>query len=175
VLIGEMRDLETIEAALTISETGHLVFATLHTNSASTTINRIIDVFPPHQQQQIRSKLSFVLQGIISQQLIPRWNNPGRALAVEVMVPNPAIRNLIREDKVQQIYGQMQLGQEKFGMQTLNQALHALVIRRMISPEEALLRSLEPEELRNMLDGRHGGAPLSGRPPAPTQRPPPKS
>src|ERR1700684_3889313 len=104
VLVGEMRDLETVEAALTISETGHLVFATLHTNSAISTINRIIDVFPPHQQPQIRSKLSFVLQGGVSQQLLPRHNAPGRVLALEILVPNPAIRNLIREDKVHQIY-----------------------------------------------------------------------
>src|SRR6266850_486789 len=116
VLIGEMRDLETIEAALTIAETGHLVFATLHTNSAISSINRIIDVFPPHQQQQIRSKLSFVLQAVVTQQLIPRHNAPGRALALEVMIPNAAIRNLIREDKVQQIYSQMQIGQDKYGM-----------------------------------------------------------
>ena len=126
VLVGEMRDLETIEAALTISETGHLVFATLHTNSAVSTINRIIDVFPPHQQPQIRAKLSFVLQGVVSQQLLPRHEAPGRVLALEVMVPNPAIRNLIREDKVHQIYSQMQVGQEKYAMQTLNQSLYAL-------------------------------------------------
>src|SRR5579871_1828848 len=107
VLVGEMRDLETIEAALTISETGHLVFATLHTNSAVSTINRIIDAFPPHQQDQIRAKVSFVLQGVISQQLVPRMGQPGRVLALEVLVPNPAIRNLIREDKVHQIYSQM--------------------------------------------------------------------
>jgi twitching motility protein PilT len=126
VLVGEMRDLETIEAALTISETGHLVFATLHTNSAISTINRIIDVFPPHQQPQIRAKLSFVLQGVISQQLLPRHNAPGRVLALEVLVPNQAIRNLIREDKVHQIYSQMQVGQDKYAMQTLNQSLFSL-------------------------------------------------
>jgi twitching motility protein PilT len=154
VLVGEMRDLETIEAALTISETGHLVFATLHTNSAVSTINRIIDVFPPHQQPQVRSKLSFVLQGVVSQQLLPRMGAPGRVLALEVLVPNPAIRNLIREDKVHQIYSQMQVGQEKFGMQTLNQSLYSLYQRRLISQEEAMGRSLEPEELRMMLEGR---------------------
>ena len=104
VLVGEMRDLETIEAALTISETGHLVFATLHTNSAISTINRIIDVFPPHQQAQVRSKLSFVLQGVVSQQLLPALSGPGRVMALEILVPNAAIRNLIREDKVHQIY-----------------------------------------------------------------------
>ena len=156
VLVGEMRDLETIEAALTISETGHLVFATLHTNSAISSINRIIDVFPPHQQQQIRSKLSFVLQGVITQQLIARHNAPGRALALEVMVPNAAIRNLIREDKVQQIYSQMQMGQDKYGMQTLNQSLFTLYQRRLISSEEAIGRSVEPEELRMMMEGRTG-------------------
>jgi twitching motility protein PilT len=154
VLVGEMRDLETVEAALTISETGHLVFATLHTNSAISTINRIIDVFPPHQQPQVRSKLSFVLQGVVSQQLLPRMGVPGRVLALEVLIPNPAIRNLIREDKVHQIYSQMQVGQEKFGMQTLNQSLYSLYQRRLISQEEAMGRSLEPDELRMMLEGR---------------------
>jgi twitching motility protein PilT len=123
VLVGEMRDLETIEAALTISETGHLVFATLHTNSAVSTINRIIDAFPPHQQDQIRAKLSFVLQGIVTQQLLAKASGTGRAMALEVLVPNAAIRNLIREGKIHQIYSQMQVGQGKFGMQTLNQAL----------------------------------------------------
>jgi twitching motility protein PilT len=154
VLVGEMRDLETIEAALTISETGHLVFATLHTNSAVSTINRIIDVFPPHQQPQIRSKLSFVLQGVVSQQLLPRHNAPGRVMALEVLVPNPAIRNLIREDKVHQIYSSMQVGQEKYAMQTLNQSLFSLYQRRLISQEEAMGRSVEVEELRMMMEGR---------------------
>jgi twitching motility protein PilT len=154
VLVGEMRDLETIEAALTISETGHLVFATLHTNSAISTINRIIDVFPSHQQPQIRAKLSFVLQGVLSQQLLPRDNAAGRCLALEVMVPNAAIRNLIREDKVHQIYSQMQVGQEKYSMQTLNQSLFSLYQRRMISQMEAMNRSLEPDELRMMMEGR---------------------
>jgi twitching motility protein PilT len=166
VLVGEMRDLETIEAALTISETGHLVFATLHTNSAISTINRIIDVFPPHQQAQVRSKLSFVLQGVISQQLLPRHNAAGRVLALEIMVPNPAIRNLIREDKVHQIYSSMQVGQEKYAMQTLNQSLFSLYQRRLVSHEEAMSRAVEPEELRMMMEGRsamaapppHGGA-----------------
>jgi twitching motility protein PilT len=169
VLVGEMRDLETVEAALTISETGHLVFATLHTNSAISTINRIIDVFPPHQQPQIRSKLSFVLQGVVSQQLLPRHNAPGRVLALEILVPNPAIRNLIREDKVHQIYSSMQVGQEKYQMQTLNQSLFSLFQRRLISQEEATGRSVEPEELRMMMEGRTAMAtpgtqgPLQGR------------
>jgi len=166
VLVGEMRDLETIEAALSISETGHLVFATLHTNSAVSTINRVIDVFPPHQQAQIRSKLSFVLQGVVSQQLIPRNNAPGRVMALEVLIPNQAVRNLIREDKVHQIYSQMQVGQDKYGMVTLNQSLFSLYQRRFISQEEALNRSLEPDELRMMLEGRTtlGGAGASNPP-----------
>jgi len=156
VLLGELRDLETIEAALTISETGHLVFATLHTNSAISTINRIIDVFPPHQQDQVRSKLSFVLQAVVSQQLLPRAGAPGRCMALEVLVPNPAIRNLVREAKIQQIYGQMQIGQDKYGMQTLNQSLFNLLVRRFISLEEAMSRSLEPDELRSMIEQRQG-------------------
>ncbi len=166
VLVGEMRDLETIEAALTISETGHLVFATLHTNSAVSTINRIIDVFPPHQQQQVRVKLSFVLQGVLSQQLIPRMGAPGRVIAIEVLIPNPAIRNLIREDKIHQIYSQMQVGQERHGMQTLNQSLYNLWARRIISLDEAQGRSLEPDELRMMMEkGTASAAANAGRPP----------
>lgn len=151
VLIGEMRDLETIEAALVTSETGHLTFATLHTNSCVETINRIIDVFPPYQQQQIRTQLSFVLEGVLAQQLIPRLGGQGRALAMEIMIPNPAIRNLIREDKIQQIYSLMQVGQAKHGMQTMNQALLSLVDRRLISLDNAMERSHNPEELRQML------------------------
>ncbi len=152
VLIGEMRDLETIEAALTISETGHLVFGTLHTNSAVSTINRIIDVFPTHQQDQIRTKLSFVLQGVISQQLLPKNGMPGRALALEVLVSNPAVKNLIREGKVQQLYTQMQVGQDKFGMQTLNQSLYSLWAKRIVTQEEALARAIEVDELKMMFD-----------------------
>ncbi|HMJ13172.1 MAG TPA: type IV pilus twitching motility protein PilT [Polyangiaceae bacterium] len=154
VLVGEMRDLETIEAALTIAETGHLVFATLHTNSAVQSVNRIIDVFPPHQQAQVRAQLSFVLEGVISQLLLPRAGSPGRVLALEVLVPNAAIRNLIREDKVHQIYSSMQVGQLKHGMQTLNQSLAALYNKRLITLEEAYGRSNEVDELRNMLEGR---------------------
>jgi len=154
VLVGEMRDLETIEAALTIAETGHLVFATLHTNSAVQSINRIIDVFPPHQQSQVRAQLSFVLEGVLSQLLLPRANGPGRVLTLEVLVPNPAIRNLIREDKVHQIYSQMQVGQAKHGMQTMNQSLFSLYQRRMITLDECMGRSSEPDELRMMLEGR---------------------
>lgn len=151
ILIGEMRDLETIQAALLTAETGHLTFATLHTNSCVETINRIIDVFPPHQQQQVRTQLSFVLEGILSQQLIPKAGGKGRALAMEVLIPNPAIRNLVREDKIQQLYSLMQVGQSKFGMQTMNQALLNLVERRLISLEDATERSHNLEEFRQML------------------------
>jgi twitching motility protein PilT len=151
VLIGEMRDLETIEAALTVSETGHLTFATLHTNTAIQTLNRIIDVFPAHQQEQIRVQLSFVLEGIISQQLLPRRNGAGRVLAVEIFIPTPAIRNLIREDKTHQIYSMMQTGQTKFGMQTMNQSLFELYKKGLISYEDALTKSTIPDELMNMM------------------------
>jgi len=152
VLIGEMRDLETIESALRIAETGHLTFATLHTNSASSTINRIIDVFPSYQQAQIRAQLSMVLEGILCQALLPRADGKGRILAAEILVPNPAIRNLIREDKVHQIYSAMQLGQEKFGMQTFNQALYSLYSQRLVSLETALSRSSNVDELQDMID-----------------------
>jgi twitching motility protein PilT len=151
VLIGEMRDLETIEAALVTAETGHLCFATLHTNSAVQTINRIIDVFPPNQQSQIRAQLSFVLEGVVSQTLLPRATGSGRIPALEVMIPNAAIRNLIREDKVHQLYSQMQIGQGKSGMQTLNQSLSALYLRRLITLEEAVGHSSEPDELGQII------------------------
>jgi twitching motility protein PilT len=151
VLIGEMRDLETIEAALTVAETGHLAFGTLHTNSAVQTINRIVDVFPPYQQAQIRAQLSFVLEGVLCQSLLPRANGPGRAMALEVMIPNSAIRNLIREDKIHQIYSSMQVGQEKFGMQTMNQSLASLYQRRMTSLEDAMGRSPDVDELRDLI------------------------
>jgi len=157
VLIGEMRDRETVEAALTIAETGHLAFATLHTNSCVQTINRIVDVFPAHQQPQIRAQLSFVLEGVLSQTLIPKASGKGRVMAIEVMIPNPAIRNLIREDKIHQIYSQMQVGQAKFGMQTLNQALYSLYAKRLISLEMAMMRSSDPDELRQMIS--NGGMP----------------
>jgi len=150
VLIGEMRDLETIEAALIISETGHLAFGTLHTNSCAQTINRIIDVFPSYQQAQIRAQLSFVLEGVLCQQLIRRSDGEGRCLALEIMVATPAIRNLVREDKIHQIYSQMQVGQSKFGMQTMNQSLFTLVQKRYITAEEALGRSSDPDELKQM-------------------------
>jgi twitching motility protein PilT len=151
ILIGEMRDVETIEAALTVAETGHLVFATLHTNSCAQTINRVIDVFPPHQQTQVRTVLSFVLEGIVTQQLIPKMSGKGRIVGSEVMVPTAAIRNLIREDKVHQIYSQMQVGQEKFGMRTMNQSLLELYQRRMISRDEAIRRSPNLEEFSQMI------------------------
>ncbi|MGE4345116.1 MAG: type IV pilus twitching motility protein PilT [Geoalkalibacter sp.] len=151
VLLGELRDLETIEAALTIAETGHLCFATLHTNGCVQTINRVIDVFPTSQQTQVRAQLSFVLEGVLSQALLPKASGRGRALALEIMVPNAAIRNLIREDKVHQIYSQMQMGQEKFGMQTLNQSLFMLYHKKIITLDNALNRSSDHEELRQMV------------------------
>jgi len=154
VLVGELRDLETIEAALTVAETGHLVFATLHTNSAVQTINRVIDVFPAHQQAQVRAQLSLVLEAALSQTLLPRLDGKGRVMACELMIPNPAIRNLIREEKVHQLYSQMQVGQQKWGMVTLSQALLDLVQRHLISPDAALEAATEPEELRNMLGAR---------------------
>jgi len=152
VLIGEMRDLETIEATLNIAETGHLTFATLHTSSAVASINRIIDVFPPHQQDQVRAQLSFVLEGVICQQLLPKASGVGRILASEVMIPNAAIRNLIREDKVHQIYSQMQVGQTKFGMQTMNQSLLSLHQRGIITLKEARSRTMDLEEFDSMLE-----------------------
>ncbi|WP_437987774.1 type IV pilus twitching motility protein PilT [Sorangium sp. So ce117] len=154
VLVGEMRDLETVESALTIAETGHLVFATLHTNSAISTINRIIDVFPPHQQSQVRQQLSFTLVAVMTQLLLPRANGPGRVMAMEVMIPNAAIRNLIREDKLHQIYSQMQVGQSGSGMQTMAQSLVSLYQRRMITLEEAFAAAADGEEIRTMLEPR---------------------
>jgi twitching motility protein PilT len=151
VLIGEMRDFETVESALRIAETGHLTFATLHTNSASQSINRIVDIFPAHQQGQIRVQLSFVLEGILCQSLLPRSGGKGRALAMEILVPSPAIRNLIREDKVHQIYGMMQAGQSKHGMQTFNQSLASLYFRRMITLQTAMARSSYPDELQEAI------------------------
>jgi len=154
VLVGEMRDLETAEAALTIAETGHLVLATLHTNSAVQSINRIIDVFPPHQQGQVRAQLSLTLQAVVTQALVPNAQGPGRCLSLEVMVPNAAIRNLIREDKLHQIYSQMQMGQADSGMQTMNQSLYDLYQRNMISLEDAMAYSGDTDELNGMFDAR---------------------
>jgi len=152
VLIGEMRDLETIESALRIAETGHLTFATLHTNSAAQTINRIIDVFPAHQQSQIRAQLSFVLEGIMCQSLLPRATGHGRVLALEILVPNSAIRNLIREDKIHQIYSAMQTGQAQYGMQTFNQSLATLYFKKQITLQLAISMSSNPDELQDMIN-----------------------
>ncbi len=160
VLVGEMRDLETISAALTIAETGHLTFGTLHTNSCAQTMNRIIDVFPTSQQGQVRAQLSLVLEGVLSQQLIPTADGRGRAMALEIMVTTPAIRNLIREEKIHQIYSAMQAGQ-KFGMQTMNQSLAELVQKRRIGRDEALNRSTQPEELDGLLKSGGAGAPAA--------------
>ena len=175
VLIGEMRDLETVESALRIAETGHLTFGTLHTNSASSTINRIIDVFPSHQQAQIRTQLSLVVEGIVCQALLPKADGKGRVVALEILVPTPGIRNLIREDKVHQIYSAMQTGQEKLGMQTMNQSLATLYFKRQITLDTAIGASSNREELQEMISrgtgvvagaglGRPGGPPGS-RPP----------
>jgi twitching motility protein PilT len=166
VLIGELRDLETIESALRIAETGHLTFATLHTNSAAQTINRIIDVFPAHQQGQIRTQLSLVLEGIVCQSLLPRGDGQGRVVSLEIMVPTPGIRNLIRDDKVHQIYSNMQTGQEKLGMQTMNQALATLYYSRQISLETAMNASSLKDELEQMISRGAGvvaGAGLNPR------------
>ncbi|HEV8437765.1 MAG TPA: type IV pilus twitching motility protein PilT [Methylomirabilota bacterium] len=157
VLVGEMRDLETIAAALTIAETGHLTLGTLHTNSCAQTMNRVIDVFPTNQQDQVRAQLSLVLEGVLSQQLVPTPDGQGRAMALEIMVATPAIRNLIREEKIHQIYSAMQAGQ-KFGMQTMNQSLLSLVQRGRISRDEALNRTMNPEELAQLMAGSSGAA-----------------
>jgi len=163
VLIGEMRDLETVEAALRIAETGHLTFGTLHTNSASQTINRIIDIFPSSQQSQIRTQLSLVLEGIVCQALLPKITG-GRAAALEIMVPTPGIRNLIREDKVHQIYSAMQTGQEKMGMQTMNQSLATLYQQKKVTMETAMSASSNRDELQDLINrgvGVVAGAGLS--------------
>jgi twitching motility protein PilT len=162
VLIGELRDLETIESALRIAETGHLTFATLHTNSAAQTINRIIDVFPAHQQGQIRTQLSLVLEGIVCQALLPRADGRGRVVALEVLVPNPAIRNLIRDDKVHQIYSAMQAGQEKMGMQTMNQSLATLYQQRLVTLDSAMGASSLKDELEQMISRGAGVVPGAG-------------
>jgi twitching motility protein PilT len=174
VLIGEMRDLETVESALRIAETGHLTFATLHTNSASSTINRIIDVFPSHQQAQIRTQLSLVIEGIVCQALLPKSDGMGRVVSLEILVPTPGIRNLIREDKVHQIYSAMQAGQEKLGMQTMNQSLATLYFKRLITLDTAMGASSNREELQEMINRGVGvvpgaglGRPGAGLPPRP--------
>jgi twitching motility protein PilT len=171
VLIGEMRDLETIEMALRIAETGHLTFATLHTNSAYSTINRIIDVFPAGQQAQVRTQLSLVLEGIMCQALVPKSTGDGRVMALEILVPNAAIRNLIREDKIHQIYSMMQTGQDKFGMQTFNQSLATLHHKKQITLETAMQRSSNADELRELIERgsglnmSYGGTVKPGTPP----------
>jgi twitching motility protein PilT len=170
VLIGEMRDLETIESALRIAETGHLTFATLHTNSASQTINRIVDVFPSHQQSQVRAQLSLVLEGIMCQSLLPRASGTGRVLVMEILVPNPAVRNLIREDKVHQIYSAMQTGQERHGMQTFNQSLASQYFAKQINLQTALGVSSNPEELQDMINRGAGLVPGASRPQRPGTR-----
>ncbi|HKY03897.1 MAG TPA: PilT/PilU family type 4a pilus ATPase, partial [Blastocatellia bacterium] len=183
VLIGEMRDLETTETALRIAETGHLTFATLHTNSAASSINRIIDIFPSGQQAQIRTQLSMVLEGIVTQSLLPKANGQGRVLAMEILVPNAAIRNLIREDKIHQIYSMMQTGQDKYGMQTFNQSLASLYFKRHITLEMALARSSNADELQDLINrgqaalqqgppqaGRAPGAGQGGKPMTPLSR-----
>ncbi len=162
VLIGEMRDLETVESALKIAETGHLTFGTLHTNSAAQTINRIIDVFPAGQQSQIRTQLSLVLEGIVCQALLPRADGKGRVVSLEIMVPTSGIRALIRDDKVHQIYGAMQTGQDKAGMQTANQSLASLYHKRLISLETAMSASSLKDELTDMIKRGVGTVPGAG-------------
>ena len=159
ILIGEMRDLETIQAALTISETGHLAFATLHTNSAAEAINRIIDVFPSHQQSQVRAQLAFVLEGVITQTLLPKAKGRGRAMAAEILVVTPAVRALIRDDKIHQIYSTMQSG-KKFGMQTMNDSLYALYMSREVSLDDCLRSSHDQSEFLRMI----GQTPDDGSP-----------
>lgn len=161
VLIGEMRDLETIQSAITIAETGHLTFATLHTNSASQTINRIIDVFPPHQQDQVRTQLAMNLEGIVTQSLLPRADGRGRCVACEVLIPNSAVRHLIRDNKIHQIYSTMQTGQDKYGMITFNQSLANLYFKREISNELALSVSHNSEELAELI--KRGPSSLSSQ------------
>jgi twitching motility protein PilT len=168
VLIGEMRDLETIQAALTIAETGHLALATLHTNSAMESINRIIDVFPSHQQSQVRAQLAFVLEGVVTQTLLQRARGKGRLMAAEIMICTPAIRALIREEKVHQIESSMQAG-KKYGMQTLNDALYQLYIGREVAKEECLRVTSKPNDFLRMI----GEAPLDDRELAAPPSPPP--
>jgi len=150
ILVGEMRDLETVKAALTIAETGHLALATLHTNSAAESINRVIDVFPSHQQDQVRSQLSFVLEGVVTQTLLPRRIGKGRVVACEIMLATPAIRALIRDEKVHQIYSTMQAG-KKYGMQTLNDALYSLYMRDEVALEDLMRVSQDQKELKRMI------------------------
>jgi twitching motility protein PilT len=168
VLVGEMRDLETMEAAMKLAETGHLTLGTLHTNSAAQTVTRIIDAFPAHQQGQIRTQLSLVLEGIVCQALLPKANGSGRVAALEILVATPAIRNLIRDDKIHQIYGTMQTGQEKYGMQTMNQSLARHVERKLITRDAAFSTSSNRDELIQILE--RGTAPMMA--PGVVRRPP---
>ena len=163
VFLGELRDRETIQAALTMAETGHLTVATLHTNSAIQSLTRLISVFPAHQQPEVRVQLSMVLEGILSQRLVPRWEGTGRALAIEILILSPAIRNLIREDKLHQVYSMMQTGQAQYGMQTMNQALAELVSQKVIACELAMELTTFPEELTKLLErsGRVRSSPLA--------------
>ncbi len=168
VLVGEMRDLETIHAGITIAETGHLAFATLHTNSAAEAINRIIDVFPSHQQSQVRAQLAFCLEGIVTQTLLPKAKGRGRAMAAEILVCTPAIRALIRDDKIHQIYSMMQSG-KKYGMQTMNDALYLLYTSREVAWEECVRASTDPVELARLCGialESDGSAPTSSPKPA---------
>jgi twitching motility protein PilT len=160
-----MRDLETIESALRIAETGHLTFATLHTNSAISTINRIVDVFPAHQQPQVRAQLSMVLEGIICQSLLQRMDGRGRAMVMEILIPTAAIRNLIREDKIHQIYSAMQTGTGVTGMQTFNQSLANAYFQKSITLEVALARSSNPDELQDLINRGVTSPVTSGRVP----------
>lgn len=156
ILVGELRDLETMEIALKMAETGHLALATLHTNSCVQTITRVVDAFPTNAQAQIRLQLSFVLEGILSQQLLPKKNGKGRVAALEIMRPTTAIRNLIREDKISQIYGSMQVGQSETGSQTLNQSLAQLVMTGKVAEKSALARSQDPRELSKIIEDASG-------------------
>lgn len=156
VLVGEMRDLETVESCLRVAETGHLTFSTLHTNSAAETISRIVDIFPSQYQDQVRIMLSMSLEAVITQSLLPRADGKGRVLAMEILIPNAAIRNLIRENKVHQIYATMQMGQEKFGMQTFNQSLATLYLKGAITYETAIRVSGKPEELTDIIQRKEG-------------------
>lgn len=156
VLVGEMRDIETVEATLRVAETGHLTFSTLHTNSAAETISRIIDIFPSQYQTQVRIMLSMSLEAVMTQALLPRADGKGRVLAMEILIPNAAIRNLIRENKIHQIYATMQMGQEKFGMQTFNQSLASLYFKKLITLKTAMNITSKPEELTDIIQRREG-------------------
>lgn len=156
VLVGEMRDMETMEACLRVAETGHLTFSTLHTNSAAETISRIIDIFPAQYQAQVRLTLSMCLEAVMTQALLPRADGKGRVLAMEILIPNAAIKNLIRENKIHQIYASMQMGQEKYGMQTFNQSLASLYFKKLITLETAMSISSKPEELTDIIQRKEG-------------------